>query len=273
MKTILCALITLPFSLAFAASGPQVDTIHTLHGKTYRKCRIIQRDPDGVAFTHSKGTARLLFNDLPQTTCRELGYSPQEAAALERSRELARQDRAAEQRLRQKRADELRHAARLAQIKRLGQQPVVIYPQGIGGSFLGPVPAVGFAAPGWSQGGYGYGYGGGSGQFYGRRQHGYGGWQFHPHRNHRGWEGVGIANIVPGTGGVYAPQSGGFIFTNMPQVHYSPTLGYYNPGYYARPPVPTLGTFGFVPGLAPPNPSSVVPGAGIRGSVSLPASR
>lgn len=273
MKTILCALITLPLGLAFAAPAVQVDTIRTLHGRTYRNCRIIQRDADGVAFTHAKGTARLLFNDLPQSTCYELGYSPQATAELERSRDVARQAKVEQQRLRQKRAEELRHAARLAEIKRLSQQPLVIYaPYGGGGGFAGPVPAVGFAAAGWNQGygyggsSYGYGYGGGSGS-------GHGGWQFHPHHNTRGWEGVGIAPIVAGTGGIYAPQSGGFNFTNLPQVHYSPTLGYYNPGGYAQRPVSSIGTFGYVPGLAAPNPPPVVPGVGIRGSVSLPAHR
>lgn len=261
MKTILCALITLPLGFAVAAPESQMATIQTLQGKAYKQCKVVQRDPDGVVFTHSKGRARVLFDDLPQSTCLQLGYSPSAAAEFQKSRDIARQEKIDTQRLQQKRAEELRHAVRLAEIKQAAQRPVIIYQQS-GTSFAGPVPAVGFAAPGY---GYNYGYGG-----RGYRRPG-AGWQYHPHI--RGWEGVGIATIGSGSGGIYTPQSRGFIFTNMPQVHYSPTLGYYNPGYYAQPAVPSRGTFGFVPGLAAPNPPAVVPGASIRGSASFPVRR
>lgn len=268
MKTILCALITLlPLGLS-AAAPAQVDIIRTLHGKTYRQCSILQRDADGVAFKHQKGTARVLYADLPADTRYALGYDARAAAQLERSRAQARAERAEAQRLQQKRAAELRHAARLAEIKQLSQWSQMMmaasYLQGMGGGvapFPGPVPAVGFAAPGWSGNwGYGYGYGYGSG------------WPHHHRRPAVSWEGVGIATIGAGSGGVYVPQSGGFIFTGPgPQpVRYSPTLGYYNPG---RVPVRSFGTFNVVPGLMAPNPPAVVPGVARHGSVSMPAPR
>lgn len=252
MKTILCALITLPLGLAVAAPESWMANIQTLQGRSYKQCKIVQRDPEGVTFTHQKGTARLLFSELPESTRYQLGYSPKAAADLEKSRAQARQEKAAAQRLNQQRAEELRQAARVAELKRLSQQPIIIYPQ-FGQPFAGPVPAVGFASTG-------YGYG---------QPRPWKRWQYHPHI--RGWDGVGIANIGAGSGGVYVPQSGGFVFTGLPQVHYSPTLGYYNPGQNSA--VRSNGHFGHVPGLAAPNPPAVVPGVSIRGSATLPAGR
>jgi len=57
MKTILSVLITLIYSLASAAPKQEMDVIHTLHGKSYLQCKIMQRDADGVAFSHLKGIA------------------------------------------------------------------------------------------------------------------------------------------------------------------------------------------------------------------------
>lgn len=250
MKTILSALIMLSLGHALAVPAQELDTIHTLHGKTYQRCKILQRDADGVAFSHQNGTARVLFSDLPESTRFELGYNAQAASDLEKAREQARQEKAQERRQQQERMAELRHAIQLAEIKRqtqLQQPPLIIYQQGP--AYTGPVPAVGFAAAGW------------------------GGVIPPVVSRSRGWENVGIATIGSGSGGIYVPQSGGFIFTGLPQVHYSPTLGYYNPGGFASPAVPVAGTFGTVPGLAAPRPPAVVPGVSIPGSLSVPLSR
>lgn len=243
MKTIFLALITLPLGFACAAPSLELATIQTIHGKTYQQCKIVQRDPDGVAFTHLKGTARVLFNDLPESTRLELGYNAQAAAELETNREQARQTKIKENLRQQERLAELRHAARLAEIKRLSQQPVILFQQSA--PFAGPVPAVGFAAPGW---GSGFSWHGG---------------HHHAGAQPRGWDNVGIATIGSGSGGIYVPQSGGFFFTGLPQVHQSPTLGWYNSGFGS--PV--------VPGLAAPNPPAVVPGVRLPGSASFPVRR
>jgi hypothetical protein len=209
MKTILSALIILSLAHSHAAPAQDVETIHTIRGKTYLRCKILQRDADGVAFSHQNGTARILFSDLPESTRFELGYNAQAASDLEKAREQARQEKAQERRQQQERVAELRHAAQLAEIKRqsqLQQPPMIIYQQG--STYTGPVP-----------------------------------------------------------------QSGGFIFTGLPQVHYSPTLGYYNPGGFATPVVPSIGTFGTVPGLAAPMPPAVVPGVSISGSATMPVPR
>ncbi|HEY1052316.1 MAG TPA: hypothetical protein VGE39_21235 [Prosthecobacter sp.] len=258
MKTILCALITLPLMVASAAPDSRVASIQTLQGRTYRQCKILQRDADGIAFSHQKGMARVLFSDLPMSTRYDLGYDAKAAAALELSRRQQREERLAAQRLQQKRAAEQQQAARVAALRQysLWQQQAAMMGYPYPAPFPGPVPAVGFAAPGWGYSSFGYGRG-----------------PFRYSRD-RGWENVGIANIVPGTDGIYMPQSGGFIFHGLPQVHYSPTLGYYNPGYYARPPQRTIGTFGFVPGIGPaPAPPAVVPRVSVRGSASAPVPR
>ncbi len=255
MKTILCALITLPWLAASAAPAARMPTIQTLQGRTYKQCKILQRDADGIAFSHQKGIARVLFSDLPMSTRHQLGYNAKAAAALEVSRRQQREEKLEAQRQQQKRQAE-QQAARLAQYRQhwLWQQQAAMlggYGYPYPAPFAGPVPAVGFAAPGWGWPGHS---------------------PHHPSRN-RGWEGTGIASIVPGTDGVYIPQSGGHIFTGLPRVHYSPTLGYYNPGYYAPPARRALGTFGFTPGLAAPNPPAVVPGVINRGAAAVPASR
>lgn len=258
MKTTLCALIALQCVVASAAPDSRVATIQTLQGRTYRQCRILQRDADGIAFTHQKGTARVLFSDLPASVRHELGYDANAAAALELSRKQQRQEKLEAQRQQQKRQAELQQAAQLAAIQQysLWQQQAMLGGYAYPSPFPGPVPAVGFAAPGWGYSSFGHG---GHGPFRYSRD--------------RGWENVGIASIVPGTGGIYMPQSGGFNFYGLPQVHHSPTLGYYNPGYHARPAQRSIGTFGFVPGLAAPRPPAVVPSVSIRGSTSAPASR
>ena len=249
MKTLLSALILLTPALAAAAPSLEMAVIETIHGRVYQQCKIVQRDAEGVAFTHQKGTARVLFSDLPETTRIELGYSAKAAADLQKARENKREEKEKEIQLKAERAAELRHAARMAEIKRLSQAPQVIVVQQPAGYYTGPVPAVGFAAPGWGSSSW-------------------------PHHRKTsvigGWDNVGIATIGAGSGGIYVPQSGGFFFTGVPQIHQSPTLGYYQPGGFSHPAVPQFGTFGVVPGLAAPNPPAVVPGVGIRGSMSVP---
>jgi peptide chain release factor 1 len=84
----------------------------------------------------------------------------------------------------------------------------------------------------------------------------------------RSWDGVGIAPLVPGSGGLYVPPSGGYAF--YPPVY--PSLGYARPGYQIN------GSFnlgrnvrvgvglGHVPGIgpnfvAPPAPMISSPGS------------
>jgi len=250
MKTLLSALILLTPGLAAAAPSLEMAVIETLHGRIYQRCKIVQQDAEGVAFTHQKGTARVLFSDLPEATRTELGYNAKAAADLQKAREQEREAKENERQRKAERAAELRHAARLAEIKRLSQAPQVIVVQQPAGYYTGPVPAVGFAAPGFGL----------------PPCEGHG----HTIARFRGWDNVGIATIGAGSGGIYVPQSGGFFFTGLPQIHYSPTLGYYNPGGFSPAVFPQLGTFGVVPGLAAPNPHAVVPGVGIRGGISVP---
>lgn len=255
MKTVLCALVSSLWSmaaLALPADAP-VDTIQTLHGRTYYQCRILQRAADGILFSHTKGKARVLYEDLPNDQRLVLGYNPQAAADLEKARLQARKDKEQAERERLKKAAEAREVERLAMLKMLSQWPqaIYVYPQQ-GIAFSGPIPAVGFAAPGW--GGY-------------THHHGHGGHT----ASGRGWDAVGLGSIRPGTDGIYQQQGGGFQFYGLPQVLYSPTLGYYNPGAFGPVPQNQVGTFNVVPGLgpAPVAPPPAIPSVGIRGGMTL----
>lgn len=258
MKTILFSLITLSFGVTLVASPVELATIQTLQGKTYRQCKVLKRDADGVAFSHLNGTARVLFADLPEATRHELGYDAGEAAALQKSREKTRKEKLEEERSLQKKRLERIESARLAEIKRLSQQSQIIVVQGSSPYYYGQPPIVGFGGVGWVSG--------------------FGGWQVPPPgtpaaptpRN-RGWDNIGNATIGAGSGGIYVPQSGGFQFSGFPQIHYSPTLGYYTPGFNGPSAVAQSNVFGFVPGLGPPpSPPATVPGVAVHGSASIP---
>lgn len=85
-----------PLLLALLASASlhaaPIKEITSLKGKTYYQCEIVQVHPDGVAFTHANGAAKVLFTDLPQTWRDRLGYDPQKAKAYEREQaEMQRQ--------------------------------------------------------------------------------------------------------------------------------------------------------------------------------------
>jgi hypothetical protein len=66
----------------------------TNDGITYRKCKIIRVEPDGITFSHSKGVAKIEFPQLPEEYSEAYDYDPEEAeeysiAAEERQDEFA----------------------------------------------------------------------------------------------------------------------------------------------------------------------------------------
>jgi hypothetical protein len=187
-----------------------------------------------VSFSHSKGTAKVLFSDLSETMRNALGYDAAKAEAYARERqeaEKARRDREAK----------LAEAMIEARAKYAAQQPVVYVQQPNGGymrSFSPLAPVLGLGQIG------NYYYGGGG-------RHGHGAGQAY------GWTNAGSGKIIPGTGGVYVPQGNGTVFYGYPGVSYSPTLGYTN-----------LNSNGTVFFGQPSN--GIVPGAAIPGSSSFP---
>jgi hypothetical protein len=235
MKTILLSVIALQLGFTAAACALEATTIETAQGKTYLKCRILKRDPDGVSFLHSKGAAKVLFADLTESMRNALGYDARKAAAYEKERADARKE--AEQ-ARRARETKLAEAMIAAQARYAAQRPVIMMQQPFGGGYMSSLaPVLGLGGIGVPSFYYHPGYGA---------------------RQSRGWTNTGIASIGAGTGGIYVPQSGGFVFTGFPGLQYSPTLGYTN-SYINNPTAsPFFGT----------QHSGVVPGVAIRGSAS-----
>ncbi len=238
MKTILLSVIALQLGLTAAVRALEATTIETAQGKTYQKCRIMKREPDGVSFLHSKGAAKVLFADLTESMRNALGYDAKKADAYEKGRADARKEAEAARRARE---TKLAEAMIAAQAKYAAQQPLIIMQQPYGGGYMtGLAPILGVSGLGYTSPYYGAGF---------RRP---------SFQQSRGWTNTGIASIGAGTGGIYVPQSGGLVFTGFPGVQYSPTLGYTNSNSNNPVASPFFGT----------QHSGVVPGVAIHGSAS-----
>jgi len=117
----------LPLLLTFAsvtlATAAPVAKITTLTGKTYRQCNIIKVYPDGVAFRHSNGAAKILFTDLSSDLRDRLGYSPSKAAAYKKEVADKREaEKVARAKYEEARYKLLVEAAERARIQALGQE-------------------------------------------------------------------------------------------------------------------------------------------------------
>lgn len=240
MKTFSLLIFTIQLGLTFAARAYEPTTIETAQGKIYQRCRIIKRDPDGVSFAHSKGTAKVLFSDLSEPMRNALGYDARKEEIYEKEQAAARKEAAQAKR---ERETKLAEALIAAQARQAAQRPVVFVQQGNGGYMQSLAPVLGL-------GQIGNYYGGG---FHG---HGYG------LPRTRGWSPT-VSSIGAGTGGVYVPQGHGLNFYGFPNVSWSPTLGYTNLNNN----MPVI--FGPL-GQSHTN-AGVVPGVGIPGHATLPA--
>lgn len=230
MKTFSLLIVTIQLGLALAASAYEPTTIETQQGKTYVSCKILKRDPDGVSFTHSKGMAKVLYSDLSEPMKNALGYDAAKADAYVKERKDAEKAKREQQ-------AKLAEAYAAAQAKYAAQQPIVYVQQPNGGymrSLMPLAPVLGLGRMG--------------APFYGGGHHGHGAGQG------AGWT-SGNGMIVPGTGGVYVPQSNGTVFYGAPGVSYSPTLGYTN--------LNSNGTTFFG------QPSGVVQGAAVQGGTTI----
>jgi hypothetical protein len=227
MKTFSLLIVIFQLGLTMA-TAVEPTTIETAQGKIYERCKIIKHDPDGVSFTHRKGTAKVLFSDLSEPMRNALGYDASKADAYEKEHAEARKEAAKAKR---ERETKLAEAMIAAQAKYAAQQPVVYVQQPNGGYMRSLAPVLGLGQIGTYSGHSGGGY------------HGHG--MMHT----RGWSNPGIPTIIPGTGGVYVPQGHGTTFYGFPDVNYSPTLGYTNmnsntPVFFGQQ------NNGFVPGVA-----------------------
>jgi hypothetical protein len=231
MKTFSLLIVTLQLGFAVCASAGEPTTIETAQGKTYERCKIMKRDPDGVSFSHSKGVAKVLFSDLSEPMRNALGYDAFKADAYEK--EQAESRKAAVQAKRE-RETKMAEAMIAAQAKYAAQQPVVYVQQPNGGYMQSLAPVLGL---------------GQMGAYYGGGYHGHG-----MYRN-RGWSPT-VSSIGAGSGGVYVPQGHGTNFYGFPNVSWSPTLGYTDLNNH-------------LPVLFDQPHSGVVPGVGIPGSTTI----
>lgn len=253
MKTFSLLIFTIQMGLTVAAMADAPTTIETVQGKTYQRCKIIKRDPDGVSFAHSRGTAKVLYSDLSESMRNALGYDARKEEAYAREQAEARKEAAQARRVRETKIAEAMIAA---QAKYAAQRPVVCVQQGNGGYMQGLAPILGLGQiAAYGGGAYGGGY-------YG---HGYGHGHGHGFPRTRGWSPT-VSSIGAGSGGVYVPQGHGLNFYGFPGVTWSPTLGYTNTNFNTPPVV--FGPLGQSSGSA-----GVVPGVGISGSMTLPAHR
>lgn len=83
--------------LLLAAMPALADTITTISGTTYSDASVTKTTPTAISITHSTGTAKILFKDLPAATQKKYGYDPAQAAdfeAQEAQRKAEQQQRA-----------------------------------------------------------------------------------------------------------------------------------------------------------------------------------
>lgn len=222
MKRLLYSMGILAVAVFTARADSAAVTITTLFGRTYHECQIIRVHPDGVSFTHSRGAAKVLFDDLPQGLRTRFGYDARKADAFER--EIAERRRA-ETQARAERDRELAKALTVAhemeverlrtqRVQALGMQAIACN-SGFGWPWMTPVagferfPPLGPFV---------------DGRFFRRGAR----------RDRLTWDSRGLVPLAPGTGGVVEFPSGGIQFF-APGMWSSPTLGRYVPGS----PVPT----------------------------------
>lgn len=241
MKTFALLIVIIQLGLTIAASAFEPTTIETAQGKVYERCKIIKRDPDGISFSHSKGTAKVLYSDLSESMRNALGYDAAKADAYEKEQAASRKAAAQAKR---ERDTKLAEAMIAAQAKYASQQPVVYVQQPNGGYMRSLAPVLGLG-----QIGTGNHFGGGF-----HHGHGFG--------QTRGWSPT-VSSIGAGSGGTYVPQGHGLNFYGFPGVSWSPTLGYTNLNNN----MPVI--FGPL-GQSNTN-AGVVPGVGIPGHTTLSA--
>lgn len=241
--------------LATLAVSATADTITTARGRVYTGAKIKQVDPDGISFTHSDGAAKILFTDLPASMREKYGYDPKKASAYAKKITEQRKEAAKRREEYLRREAEVIEAAQFAStMAALQQQNAMLAQMQRPNYVTGFAPVAGYynGLQGWP-----------TTQITGPAVDG------RPYRP-RSWGGIGIAPLVPGTGGIYAPSSGGFAY--YPPFY--PALGYARPGYSVGANVNFFNGAGIsiglgaAPALAPTPfvpPPAVVPGISVSG--------
>ncbi|MDB6137889.1 MAG: hypothetical protein JWO94_961 [Verrucomicrobiaceae bacterium] len=88
--SILALIVLLAVSTLVGADEGEALHITTVGGQTYSQCQVVQMYPDGVAFRHSRGMAKILFTDLNPEWRQHFGY---DAAKVEAYNQKVSEDR------------------------------------------------------------------------------------------------------------------------------------------------------------------------------------
>ncbi len=164
MKTssILALALVVAAANASLADEGEALAISTMGGQSYSHCNVVHIYPDGVAFRHSRGMAKILFVDLTPEWRRHFGYDAAKVDAYERK---VQEDRAKEREIAAARAAERQKAWNEAYVQQLQALAVA---EALGGSQGGYGGGYGFLDVGLG-GDYGFGNGG-----FNNRGHGWG---------------------------------------------------------------------------------------------------
>jgi hypothetical protein len=103
--------------LLLAAMPALADTITTISGTTYSDAKVTKTTPTAISITHSTGTAKIPFKDLPAAMQEIYGYDPAlatEYEAQEAKRVAEQKQRAETQRLQAEQENAVKQQARLA---------------------------------------------------------------------------------------------------------------------------------------------------------------
>lgn len=76
----------------------------TVTGKTYRQCRVVRMDPDGVLFRHANGAGKVLFQNMTKPLREHFGFDP---AKLKAHEAKVKADKANERKIAEERAREV----------------------------------------------------------------------------------------------------------------------------------------------------------------------
>jgi len=116
----------------FAADPDETNTIVTLSGNTYRNCKVIQVEPDGITIKYAPNgvgisEVKLPFGELPADLQQMYGFNPQIAADYIHEQESAAELSDAEKQRREWRARKEELTARSAEIQRLYERKKQAY--------------------------------------------------------------------------------------------------------------------------------------------------
>ena len=82
----------------------EIIDLTTVSGKTYRQCRVVQMDPDGVLFRSANGAGKVLFKDLIKPLRDHFGFDP---AKLKAHEEQVKEEKIKERKIVEERAREI----------------------------------------------------------------------------------------------------------------------------------------------------------------------